>query len=67
MSTMKCDMAGSAAVLAAMTTLGRAGCRAEVHAFLGLTENMTGGAADKTDDILDTYAGITVEIGNTDA
>jgi leucyl aminopeptidase len=67
MSTMKCDMAGSAVVLAAMTTLGRVGCRTEVHAFLGLTENMTGGAAYKPDDILDTYAGKTVEVDNTDA
>jgi leucyl aminopeptidase len=67
MSTMKCDMAGSAAVLAAMTTLDRLGCKAEVHAFLGLTENMTGGAAYKPDDILDTYSGKTVEVDNTDA
>jgi len=67
MLTMKTDMAGSAAVLAAMSALGRVGCRAEVHGLLGLVENMTGGAAYKPGDILDTHAGKTVEIGNTDA
>jgi len=67
MRTMKGDMAGAAAVLAAMTALGEVGCRVEVHGLLGLTENMTGGAAYKPGDILDTFAGKTVEVGNTDA
>jgi leucyl aminopeptidase len=67
MLTMKSDMAGSAAVLAAMTTLGSIGCSVEVHALLGLVENMTSGAAYKPGDILDTHAGKTVEVGNTDA
>jgi leucyl aminopeptidase len=64
---MKADMAGSAAVLGAMTALAQTGCRAEVHGLLGLVENMTGGAAYKPGDILDTYDGKTVEVGNTDA
>ena len=67
MFTMKCDMAGAAAVLAAMTTLRELGCRAEVHGLLGLVENMTGPGAYKPGDILDTFAGKTVEVGNTDA
>ena len=67
MLTMKCDMAGAAAVLATMTTLPAIGCRVEVHGFLGLTENMTGAAAYKPGDILETYSGKTVEVGNTDA
>ena len=67
MLTMKSDMAGSAAVLAAMTSLAQTGVRVEVHGLLGLVENMTGGDAYKPGDILDTYAGKTVEIGNTDA
>jgi len=67
MLTMKCDMAGAAAVLAAMSSLAQTGCRAEVHALLGLVENMTGGDAYKPGDILSTYAGKTVEVGNTDA
>ena len=67
MLTMKCDMAGAAAVLGAMTTLADTGCGAEVHALLGLVENMTGSDAYKPGDILDSYAGKTIEVGNTDA
>ncbi len=67
MTTMKSDMGGAAAVLGAMTTLRDLNCKAEVHALLGLTENMTGGAAYKPGDIIDTYSGKSVEIGNTDA
>ena len=57
----------AAAVLAAMTALKDLGCRAEVHGLLGLVENMTGADAYKPGDILDTYSGKTVEVGNTDA
>ncbi|MHC4448200.1 MAG: leucyl aminopeptidase family protein, partial [Planctomycetota bacterium] len=67
MFTMKCDMAGAAAVLGAMTALKRLRCSVEVHGLLGLVENMTGGRAYKPGDILDTHAGKTVEVGNTDA
>jgi leucyl aminopeptidase len=67
MLTMKSDMAGAAAVLATMTALKKVGCAVEVHALLGLVENMTGAAAYKPGDILDTYAGKSVEVGNTDA
>jgi len=67
MLTMKSDMAGAAAVLGAMTGLARLECGVEVHALLGLVENMTGGRAYKPGDILDTHAGKTVEVGNTDA
>jgi leucyl aminopeptidase len=47
--------------------LAAAGCRDEVHGLLGLVENLTGADAYKPGDILDTYAGKTVEVGNTDA
>ncbi|ANM28526.1 hypothetical protein ABI59_01135 [Acidobacteria bacterium Mor1] len=67
MRYMKGDMGGAAAVLATMSTLGALGCDVEVHAFLGLVENMTGGNAYKPGDILDTLKGKTVEVGNTDA
>lgn len=67
MRDMKADMAGAAAVLAAMTALKDLGCRAEVHGLLGLVENMAGANAYKPGDILDTLSGKTVEVGNTDA
>jgi leucyl aminopeptidase len=67
MEHMKSDMAGAAAILAAMSALEQIGCRAEVHGLLGLVENMTGQAAYKPGDILATYAGKSVEVVNTDA
>jgi leucyl aminopeptidase len=67
MAAMKGDMAGAAAVLAAMSVLPAVGCRAEVHGVLGLVENMTGGAAYKPGDVLSTLSGKTVEVANTDA
>ena len=67
MATMKSDMSGAAAVLAAMTALGQIGCRAEVHGLMGLVENMPGSAAYKPGDILETYSGKSVEVLNTDA
>ena len=67
METMKCDMAGAGAVLGAMSALSELGCPLEVHALLGLVENMTGADAYKPGDILETYSGKTVEVLNTDA
>lgn len=67
MADMKADMGGAAAVLGAMSGLRAAGCAHEVHALVGLVENMTGGAAYKPGDILTTHSGKTVEVGNTDA
>ena len=64
---MKADMAGAAAVIAAMGALAELGCREEVHGLLGLVENMTGGAAFKPGDVVTTASGRTVEIVNTDA
>ena len=67
MDHMKGDMAGAAAVLAAMSALAQVGCAIEVHGFLGLVENMTGADAYKPGDILETHSGKTVEVTNTDA
>jgi leucyl aminopeptidase len=64
---MKADMAGAAAVIAAMGALAEVGCRDEVHGWIGLVENMTGGRAFKPGDIVTTASGRTVEIVNTDA
>lgn len=64
---MKADMAGAAAVVAAMSELAAVGCRDEVHGWIGLVENMTGGRAFKPGDIVATASGRTVEIVNTDA
>ncbi|HZN02900.1 MAG TPA: M17 family peptidase N-terminal domain-containing protein, partial [Candidatus Polarisedimenticolia bacterium] len=60
METMKCDMAGSAAVLATLTALGDLGCRSEVTGLMGLAENMPGGEAIRPGDVLRIMNGKTV-------
>jgi leucyl aminopeptidase len=65
--TMKCDMSGSAAVLAAMSVLPELKPDVEGHGFMAMTENMPGGRALKPGDVITMKSGMTVEIGNTDA
>jgi leucyl aminopeptidase len=67
METMKCDMAGSAAVLAAMSALPDLGPRVEVVGLMGMAENMPGGGAIRPGDVLRIMNGKTVEVRNTDA
>lgn len=64
---MKMDMAGAAAVFAAMTTLDDLDCPNAVTAFLMCTDNMPSGSAMKLGDVLSTRNGMTVEVKNTDA
>ncbi len=65
--TMKCDMAGSAAVVGAMLAVARLGLKVEVHGVVGLVENLVSGKAYKPGDVLHTRRGKTVEVNNTDA
>ncbi|MBX3413740.1 MAG: leucyl aminopeptidase [Pirellulales bacterium] len=67
MQTMKCDMAGAATVLAAMTAIARLGLRVNVIGMLGLVENMPGGNSFKLGDVLTARNGRTIEVLNTDA
>jgi leucyl aminopeptidase len=67
METMKCDMAGSAAVLATLCALGDLECREEVVGLMGMAENMPGGEAIRPGDVLRIMNGKTVEVRNTDA
>ncbi|MFT3913888.1 MAG: leucyl aminopeptidase [Anaeromyxobacteraceae bacterium] len=67
MQHMHTDMAGSAAVLAAIRVVAMVKPEFPVHAVLGACENMPGGRAYKVTDVLTSYAGKTVEITNTDA
>jgi len=66
-SQMKNDMSGAAAILAAMTALAEAGCRARVTAYLMCTDNMPSGSAVQLGDVLTARNGTTVEVMNTDA
>ncbi len=64
---MKMDMSGAAAVLAAMSALRDAGCKAQVTGYLMCTDNMPSGSALKLGDVLTFRNGKTAEIHNTDA
>ncbi|MFJ6698764.1 leucyl aminopeptidase [Streptomyces sp. NPDC091272] len=65
--TMKCDMAGAAAVFAAVVAVARLGLKVNVTGWLALAENMPSGTATRPGDVLRMYSGKTVEVLNTDA
>jgi leucyl aminopeptidase len=65
-ATMKTDMAGAGAVLAAMSALGALDCPAAVTAYLMCAENMPSSTALRMGDVLTIHGGTTVEVLNTD-
>ncbi|WP_399092083.1 leucyl aminopeptidase [Streptomyces sp. BBFR2] len=65
--TMKCDMAGAAAVFATVVAAARLGLEVNVTGWLALAENMPSGNATRPGDVLTMYSGKTVEVLNTDA
>jgi leucyl aminopeptidase len=67
MKTMKCDMAGAATVLGAMSAIARLKLPVNVIGLMGLTENMVNGRSFKLGDILTARSGKTIEVLNTDA
>ena len=67
MEHMKRDMAGGAAVIAAMTAIAALRPAIDVHAYVPASENMPSGTAMKPGDVVRTVSGKTVEILNTDA
>ncbi len=67
MMTMKIDMAGGAAVLATMLALPAVKSKVAVTAYVPLTDNMTGGNAQRPGDVFTARNGKTVEVLNTDA
>lgn len=60
-------MAGAAAVAGTMLALAELKPSLNVVGVMPLVENMPSGEATRPGDIIKTYAGKTVEIGNTDA
>jgi leucyl aminopeptidase len=67
METMKADMSGAAAVLAAVQAVAELGPVVNVVGYLPLAENMPGGGAQRPSDVITIYGGKTVEVLNTDA
>ncbi len=67
METMKCDMAGAAAVLGVFKVLPRLKPRAEIHGVCPFTYNLPGPEAVKPGDVLRAMNDKTIEVLNTDA
>ena len=67
MEDMRCDMAGSAAVLYAIDSIAKLKIKKNVTAYLGVCENMIGSKAYKPGDVFTAFDGTTVEILSTDA
>jgi leucyl aminopeptidase len=67
MMTMKCDMAGAAAVLATMQAIAALKPKIEVHCYIPIVENMVNSNALRPGDIIHLLGGKSVEVLNTDA
>jgi leucyl aminopeptidase len=67
MAEMKGDMAGAAAVMAAVSAIARLKLKINVTAIVAATENLPSGTALKPGDILKAINGKTIEVVNTDA
>jgi leucyl aminopeptidase len=67
MPTMKSDMSGAAAVVAATVAVAKLAPRVAVTGFAPMAENMPSGSAQRPSDVLTMRGGKTVEVLNTDA
>ena len=67
MDTMKCDMAGAAAVAGAMYAVAKAKLPVHVIGLIPATDNRPGEKAYTPGDVITMYSGLTVEVLNTDA
>ncbi len=67
MDTMKSDMGGAATVIGAMTAIAKLGIKKNIVAVIAACENSIGGNAYRPGDIIESMAGKTIEVLNTDA
>ena len=67
MGLMKKDMGGAAHALALAQWIMESGLRVRLHVLIPAVENAISGAAMRPSDIIPSRAGLTIEIGNTDA
>lgn len=67
MSTMKYDMAGAAAVIAATHAIARLDLEVDLRAYAPMAENAVSGDAMRPGDVITMRNGKRVEIANTDA
>jgi leucyl aminopeptidase len=64
---MKMDMSGAAAVAATLIAVAKLKPKIKVVGIIPIVENMPSGNAARPGDIIKSYDGKTIEIGNTDA
>ena len=67
MATMKYDMAGAAAVIAATRAIAALGLEVDLRAYAPMAENAVSGEAMRPGDVITMHNGKSVEIANTDA
>jgi leucyl aminopeptidase len=67
MAGMKADMSGAAAVAATLITAAKLKKKLNIIAAIPMVENMPSGTASRPGDIVKSFSGKTIEIGNTDA
>ncbi|MBI4020581.1 MAG: leucyl aminopeptidase [Candidatus Aenigmarchaeota archaeon] len=67
MDGMKCDKAGACTVMGILKAASELKLPVHVIGVMPVTENMPGNMAYKPGDVVTTYSGKTIEIGNTDA
>lgn len=67
LSTMKADMAGAATVAGTMAAVAKINPNYRIVGVTPIVENMPSGSATRPGDIVTSYTGKTVEVGNTDA
>lgn len=67
MNYMKSDMGGAAAVIGTIELLAKLKAPVKVIAIVPATENCIDGKAVKPGDVINSYAGKTIEVINTDA
>jgi leucyl aminopeptidase len=67
MAAMKSDMSGAAAVAATLISAARTRPEINIIGAIPIVENMLSGKATRPGDIIRSYNGKTIEIGNTDA
>jgi leucyl aminopeptidase len=67
LATMKTDMAGAAVVAATLIAAARLKPDVRLVGILPLVENMPSGRALRPGDIITSFSGKTIEVGNTDA
>jgi leucyl aminopeptidase len=65
--SMRHDMAGAAAVIGIMKNAVSLNLKKNILFVCGIAENAIGSGSYKPGDVFKSYAGLTVEIGNTDA